>query len=603
MACWAVLNNLVIGLAGSGGDGVISAGESLIATAAHQGYRAMLTKSYGSQIRGGESCCRVRVSTDPVLNPGGVLTVAVVLNWEYFMRFGPELPLGAETAVIHEAKFGPPPAGVPLGLGLSSVVRAVPIEAITLTATGKLQAKNSVVLGLMAGWFGFDPDGIRDGIRHRFAYKGEDVLRANERAFQAGLDHARADALGERWKLAPPIPAAGPRVVCDGNDLCAAAALFAGCKFFGGYPITPATEIMQIMQKKIWKHGGSLLQAEDEIAGIGAAIGASFAGKKAMTATSGPGLSLMAEMLGLASAAELPLVCVDVQRGGPSTGMPTKREQSDLFAAAFSSHGDTVRPILAPMDVADTYGVTVEAFNLAETYQTPVIVLSDQEIAQRKEVIDVIDTSGLRLVDRLAPTAEELTAFTRFRFTDSGISAISHPGMKGGGYLAAGIEHDESGAPNSNGTMHARMGEKRLRKLDPLQRRRDLFFLEGDPDAALGLISWGSVAGIVREAVRAARAEGIAVKLLVPKLIYPVAREIYEEFFAPLQVCLVVEQSQQGQLHRLLHMWTTVPEEFISLTRCGANPIAPQELLEHSRALGQGAGVANPHARTPSSHE
>jgi len=594
-----MLQNLVIGLAGSGGDGVVSAGESLIATAARQGYRAMLTKSFGSQIRGGEACCRLRVSTGPVLNPGGELTVAVVLNWEDFMRFGPELPIGAETAVIHEAKFGPPPAGAPIGLGLSSVVRAVPVEAIALAAAGTDQAKNSVVLGLMAGWFGFDPDGIREGIRKRFGYKGDDVLRANERAFSAGLVHAQADSLGERWKLAPPVPASTRRVVCDGNDLCAAAALFAGCKFFGGYPITPATEIMQIMQKKIWKHGGSLLQAEDEIAGIGAAIGASFAGRKAMTATSGPGLSLMAEMLGLASAAELPLVCVDVQRGGPSTGMPTKREQSDLFAAAFSSHGDTVRPILAPMDVADTYGVTVEAFNIAETYQTPVIVLSDQEIAQRKEVIDVVDTTGLRLVDRLAPTDAELAAYTRFRFTDSGISAISHPGMKGGGYLAAGIEHDESGAPNSNGTMHARMSEKRLRKLDPLQRRRDLFFIEGDPEAALGLVSWGSVAGIALEAVRAARAEGIAVKLLVPKLIYPVATEIYEEFFAPLQLCLVVEQSQQGQLHRLLRMWTTVPEEFISLTRCGANPIAPQDLLEQIRSLVKTAGVVHPRATVP----
>ena len=154
--------------------------------------------------------------------------------------------------------------------------------------------------------------------------------------------------------------------------MCGAAALFAGCKFFGGYPITPASEIMQYLGREIWKHGGSLLQAEDEIAGIAAAVGASFAGVKAMTATSGPGLSLKTEVLGLASVAELPLVCVDVQRGGPSTGMPTKPEQADLFAAVFSAHGDTVRPVLAPISVADTFGVTVEAFNIAEQYQTPV---------------------------------------------------------------------------------------------------------------------------------------------------------------------------------------------------------------------------------------
>ena len=170
--------------------------------------------------------------------------------------------------------------------------------------------------------------------------------------------------------------------------MCAAAAIFAGCTFFAGYPITPSTEIMQFLDREIWKYGGTVLQAEDEIAGIGAVVGASFAGKKAMTATSGPGMSLKTEMLGLASIAELPLVCVNVQRGGPSTGMPTKAEQSDLFQAAFSAHGDCLRPVLAPTSVGDMFGMTVEAFNLAEHYQTPVIILSDQEISQRKEIVE-----------------------------------------------------------------------------------------------------------------------------------------------------------------------------------------------------------------------
>ena len=175
--------------------------------------------------------------------------------------------------------------------------------------------------------------------------------------------------------------------------MCAAAAIFAGCEFFSGYPITPSTEIMQFLSREIWKYGGAVLQAEDEIAGIGAALGASFAGKKAMTATSGPGMSLKTEMLGLASIAELPLVVVNVQRGGPSTGMPTKSEQGDLFQAVFSAHGDVLRPVLAPTSVADTFAITVEAFNIAERFQTPVVILSDQEIAQRKESLDPIDTA------------------------------------------------------------------------------------------------------------------------------------------------------------------------------------------------------------------
>jgi 2-oxoglutarate ferredoxin oxidoreductase subunit alpha len=342
---------------------------------------------------------------------------------------------------------------------------------------------------------------------------------------------------------------------------------------------------MEYLNRHIWKYGGSFLQAEDEIAGIAAAVGASFAGVKAMTATSGPGLSLKTEVLGLASVAELPLVCVDVQRGGPSTGMPTKREQADLFAAAFSAHGDTVRPVLAPISVQDTFGVTVEAFNIAEQYQSPVIVLSDQEIAQRKEIVSPIDTSQIRLVERLKPTAQELDPYVRFRFTESGVSPISHPGMKGGNYLAAGIEHNELGAPTVNGEMHARMNDKRLKKMAPLQKRRDLFMTEGDADAVVGLISWGSVAGVALEALQRARAEGLKARLLIPKLLYPVAEEIYDEFFASLRRCVVIEQSHQGQLYRIIRMWVRVPEDFSAMTKSGANPINPQEVLEKIREL------------------
>lgn len=571
-------NDLIIGMAGSGGDGIVSAGESLIDASAREGYYAILTKSFGPQIRGGESSCRLRVSTSPVLNPGGTLNVAVALNWEDFLRFGGELPVNADTVVVYEKKTGVEPDAIPLKVK-PKVVYAVPISELAMKAAGTLQAKNNVVLGLLAGWYGLGRQAILEGIRRKFGKKGAEILQGNERAYAAGFEYAEQRPLPEEDRLSPPQTEGRGRQVLDGNRVCASAALFAGCKFFGGYPITPATEIMQYLQNDIWKHGGSLLQAEDEIAGIGAAVGASFAGVKSMTATSGPGLSLKAEVLGLASLAELPLVCVNVQRGGPSTGIPTKSEQADLFAATFSSHGDTVRPILAPINVEDVFGVTVEAFNIAEEFQTPVIVLSDQEISQRKDIIDPIDTSRFKLVDRLKPTAKELENYTRFRLTESGISPLSHPGMKGGSYLAAGIEHNEHGAPTSNGEMHARMNDKRLRKFNPLKRRPELFVLEGDPAAPLGVISWGSVAGVALEAVRTARADGVPVKLLIPKLLYPIAEEIYRDFFASLQHCLVVEQSHQGQLHRLIRMWVDVPKHFVSMAKSGANPITPDEVV------------------------
>ena len=586
--------DLVFGMAGSGGDGIVSAGESLLSAAAAEGYHGMMTKSFGSQIRGGESSCRVRISTEHLLNPGGDLDVAVALNWEDFLKFGGELPVSGSTVVIYEAATKIEPENIPL-LGVTPLqVIPVPIAEMAKTFAGTERAKNTVVLGLIAGWFGIGREAVLKGFRKKLASKGEEVLMANERAFNEGIRFAQEHPLIKPMTIALSKGAVSGKLMTDGNDMCAAAAIFAGCQFFSGYPITPSTEIMQFFTEHVWKYGGAVLQAEDEIAGIGAAIGASFAGKKSMTATSGPGLSLKTEMMGLASIAELPLVIVDVQRGGPSTGMPTKPEQSDLFAAAFSAHGDVVRPILAPTCVADTFRITVEAFNLAEEFQTPVLILSDQEIAQRKETLDPIDTSQFKIVDRLRASAADMQDYNRFRITESGISPISHPGMLGGTYLASGIEHNENGSPTASGDVHQRMNEKRIRKFDPLHNRRDLFSIEGNPNAPLALVAWGSIAGVCSEAVSIAREEGLNVKLLVPYLVYPVAEGVYREFFASVQRGLVVEQSHLGQFYRVLRMYLDLPKGVESMARSGANPFRPSEIvvvlhrllaeLQHSQA-------------------
>jgi len=577
-------HDLVIGMAGSGGDGIVSAGESLIAAAASGGYHAILTKSFGSQIRGGESSCRLRLSTRPVFNPGGALDVAVALNWPDFMKFGAELPVGGNTVVIYERDSGVEPDHLPLEGVTPAEVMAVPIGEIARTTGGTDRAKNMVVLGLFSGWFGISREAIVAGIRKRFGKKGAKLIESSERAFEAGIAYTVEHPL-RRSMTIERSTAPGGKLLTDGNEMCAAAAIFAGCQFFGGYPITPSTEVMQFLNREIWKYGGVLLQAEDEIAGVGSAVGASFAGKKAMTATSGPGMSLKTEILGLATIAELPLVVVNVQRGGPSTGMPTKSEQADLFQAVFSAHGDVSRPVLAVSNVTDTFWITVEAFNIAEDFQTPVIVLSDQEIGQRKETVDPIDTTRFRISHRRQPSGEELGHYVRFRLTDSGISPISHPGLAGGNYQGAGIEHNEEGSPTASGSMHARMTEKRFRKLKPLKRRRDLFLIEGDSNAPVALVSWGSSAGVCREALGLARAEGLKVKLLVPHLLYPVAEEIYADFFSSVRAGLVVEQSYQGQLHRILRMFLDLPSGVQSMTRSGANPFLPTEVVARLREL------------------
>jgi 2-oxoglutarate ferredoxin oxidoreductase subunit alpha len=577
------VDDLLIGIAGTGGDGVVSAGESLMGALAVEGYYGLMTKSFGSQIRGGEASSRIRIATTPVRSAGGTLDVAVALDWNDFLKFGAELLVDGRTVVIFDSASGVLPDRLPLQGVRPIEVLAVPIAEITRASSGNDKAKATVVLGLLAGWCGLPRQALLNGIRLKFARKGADVIAANEGAFAAGLAFADGRPLRTPRLLAPPL-APGVKWLADGNEMCAAAAVFAGCEFFGGYPITPSTEIMQALGRDLWKFGGAMLQAEDEIAGIGAAIGASFAGKKAMTATSGPGMSLMTEMLGLATIAELPLVCVNVQRGGPATGMPTKSEQSDLFQAAFSAHGDVARPVLAPTSVTDTFHVTVAAFDIAEELQTPVIVLSDQEIAQRKEIIDPISTSRIVIADRRRPTPQELQGYERFRATESGVSPISQPGLLGGQYLASGIEHTEAGAPTASGMVHSRMTEKRFLKLLALHARGDLFEHHGRRDAAIGLIAWGSTAGVAHEAFEDAFGEGLDVQLLVPRLVYPVVEEVYREFFASVQMGLVVEQSFQGQLHRILRMFVEVPSGVKSLARPAASPITVTEIVDRLRA-------------------
>lgn len=585
---------LIIGMAGSGGDGVVSAGESIITALALDGYYALLTKSFGSQIRGGESSTRLRVSTQPIYSLGGTLDVAFALSWEDFLKFGAELPIDGRTILVYDEALAVNPLTKPAP-GVSPVLAPAPISALAKETAGTDRAKNIVVLGLLSGWFGLPDRRLLEGVRKKFAKKGPELVQANERAFATGLEYAAAHPIqgGSRLEAGR----GGDKLLTDGNDMTAAAAIFAGCEFFGGYPITPSSEVMHFLSRELWKYGGALLQAEDEIAGIGACVGASFAGKKVLTATSGPGVSLKTEMLGLATIAELPLVCVNVQRGGPSTGLPTKSEQADLFQAVFSSHGDSPRPVLAPTSVADTFAVTVEAFNIAEKYQTPVMILSDQEIAQRKEVVDPIDVSKFQLEERRKPTEKELEQYVRFRITESGISPISHPGMKGGNHLASGIEHTETGAPTASGEVHGRMNEKRFRKLRSLKDRQDLFTRLGPADAPLCLIGWGSVAGVAREALEQAQREGLGVKLLIPTLLYPVAESVYQDFFASVRRGLVVEQSHQGQLYRILRMYVHVPEGVERFRRSGASPFSPEEIVKRLRDLSramQGEGAAEP---------
>lgn len=568
--------DLTIALVGSGGEGVVSAGEILVRATSNDGLYSMMIKNYGPQIRGGESLAQIRLRTSPVHSQGNLIDGLMILSWSNFHRFSGEISLSDKAVVFHESTDQPPP-----NLKLPEGVRLVPVpfSETARAAANTVQAKNIVALGFLAGWYSLPRSGFTASIGQRFAKKGEEALKGNIRAFEAGvtLGESNEARTGLPWN----VPNPQQTLILSGNEAVSLGAMFAGVQFFAGYPITPASEIMEWMSVELPRFNGMFIQTEDEIAAVVMTLGASFAGAKSMTATSGPGLSLMTEAIGLAAMAELPVVIVDVMRAGPSTGIPTKTTQSDLFHAVFGGHGNLPRVVLAPTDMSDAVELTVQAFYLAEKYQTPVIVLTDQFLGQRLEVVRSVDFNALKpkVISRLVPTDEEAKQYQRFKMTESGISPISIPGMKGGMYTAAGIEHNEEGNPTSNAQIEERMTIKRQKKMDILQKtEEDLILTYGDDDATIGVLAWGSTKGVVVEAVDALRTQGLQVKAVFPRQLAPFPVTAMQQLIDRFDSLFLVDMSQ-GQLHTFLRSQIRLPEQLNVYERPGAAPFTLQEIL------------------------
>ena len=552
--------DLTIAVVGSGGDGVVTVGDFMAQAGAREGLHCMKVEAYGPQIRGGESSCTVRVSAEPIFAQGDLVDVMVAFNWADFGRFRGEILASPDAVVLFEADDEIPREQVEphLGTGEKSRWIAVPFTRLAKESAGTALAKNIVTLGVMTELFGLPRAGLLQAVTRKFSAKKAEVLAANLRGFEAGEVWAKeyaAQVADKRLEYA----SGEPKLLMSGNELSAIAALHAGCRFFAGYPITPSSEILQFYSEWMPRVGGHLVQTEDELAAIGAVIGASFAGVKSMTATSGPGLALMTEMLGLAAMAEVPAVIIDVQRGGPSTGLPTKSEQSDLFQALWGTHGDAPRVVLAPSDVEDCFHATVSAFNIAEEFQLPVIVLSDQFIGQRRETLSML-TLDHEVVNRQAPSAGELPSFKRYLDTESGISPMTWPGMKGGEYQTNGLEHDEDGKPSSMHVVHEKMNAKRYRKLRGVRDKYSFFRTYGPEDADLGILCWGSSKGPVKEAVLRANARGEKVAAFVPQVLYPFPKYEFEAFLHHVKEFIVVELSYSAQFYKYLRTFLDLPD-------------------------------------------
>ena len=577
-------DDLIVGIAGAGGDGVVSAGELLIQVGAHEGLYGMLVKSFGPQIRGGESSVRVRLASRRVLSQGDDLDVLIVFNWADYGRFRVELKPGPSTLIFVDEMDKTPAEEIPLAESRKAAVIRVPFEKLAVEKGGSALAKNIVAVGVLAGALNLPRDGFARAIEKKFGRKGEQVVAANIAALDAGLAVAAEH----------PHPAAHvsvkegeSRMVISGNDAFAFGSLVAGCRFFAGYPITPQSEVMEWLGKELPKFGGTMMQPEDELASISMAIGASTAGVKAMTASSGPGISLKLEAMGLASMAELPLVVLNVQRVGPSTGIPTKTEQADLLQGLYGTHGDAPRVVVSTTDVQDCFEVAVDAFNIAERYQTPVLVLSDQAIGHRTDAIPPFDLGAVKVVDRRLATEAELAAvdphhgFKRYAHTDDGVSPMTIPGQARGNYLMSGLEHDERGNPTSGSALHQQMSEKRARKLAAVPRDyAHLTLVAGDPEADVALLAWGAAKGAALEAVEQLAAAGVKVRAVIPRLLMPFPLERIERELEGTKTIHVVELSFSGQFYTYLRsqLRPELAARLVRHSRAGAAPLGVIEI-------------------------
>ena len=568
------MSDLTIRIGGEGGEGIISAGDMIATAAVRSGLKVLTYKSFPAEIRGGYAMYQARFSTEEILSEGSDIEVLCVFNQEALDMNKKTIQPGS--VLIYDYPGGDIEEEVKIE-GVTCY--NVPMSQIAKKDLEMYRAKNMVALGALSHLFDISFESLQGTIKSKFGKKGEKVVSTNMSAIQAGADYIKENhKKTDPFKMGKADTVDEDVIMISGNEAAGLGAVIAGCRFLSCYPITPATEVAIWMSKILPKLDGVLIQAEDEIASLANVIGASYAGLKSMTNTSGPGLSLMQELLGLASMAEIPCVIIDVQRGGPSTGLPTKHEQSDLFMAAHGGHGDASRIVLSPENVADVVDQTVMAFNLAEKYQIPVLLLSDGSMGFRIESIKRPDPNSYTIINRERKNGNGDGDYQRYKITESGISPMSQPGDAGGRYIATGLEHTESSAPAFGPDNRVAQSDKRFSKLDGLEDFVPAPEVQGvDGDADVGVISWGSTLGTVREAVNMALAEGLKVKALHPKLVWPVPEKAINAFAAGCKKILIPEINKQGQLADIIRSKTGI--NAIKQNVYGGLPLTPKEVL------------------------
>ncbi len=583
-----VQTELTVWIGGAAGDGIASAGESFAKACSRSGYHVFAYNSYQSVIRGGHVCMHIRIGTHKVHTQGDDLDYLVALNQDTFQRYAKRVVSGG--AIFYNTdKFQAKPDG------LAKDVQLIGVPVMELVGNQLMQ--NTALMGGLMQVIGLDPSAIRELIKERFGKKGEAVIKTNLDAFDKAMEFAKSQFKPGGIRVDKGDGKRRP--LAGGNPMIGFGAVAAGCRFYSAYPMTPASSLLHWLVKYAAKAGVLVKQCEDEIAAINMAIGAGHVGVRAMTGTAGGGFALMTEAVGEAGMTETPVVIVEVQRGGPSTGLPTKTEQADLFQLLGASQGEFPKVILAPRTLQECYTSAIEAFNLAEKYQCPVLITSDLYLAERLETFDGVDINHVP-IERgpmvtaangnlsAVPGTAQAGAYRRFQDTPSGVSPRALPGTPGTIYTSATDEHDEDGIVISdvftNPAIRAKMMSKRMRKMEGILKELSAPAIDGPQSADLTLVGWGSAYQVMLEAMEALKKEGLIVNVLCVKNIWPFQAEAVRTLLQSCKMTMSVEACYTGQLVKLIRMETGMSVQH-HLRKYDGEPFEPKQVIDQARTL------------------
>lgn len=577
-----MLHQLSWKVGGQQGEGIESTGEIFSMAMNRLGYFLYGYRHFSSRIKGGHTNNKITVRPTEVRSIADDLDILVAFDQETIDVNYKELT--EKGIILADAKFDP----------VKPEDSKAPLFAVPFTEVaaelGTSLMKNMVAIGATASLLNLEDAVFQNVVDDIFGKKGEEVVQKNMEAITRGrqiMNELLVDRIGE-WELAP---ADGKRrMFMIGNDAIALGAIAAGTRFMAAYPITPASEIMEYLIKKLPKFGGTVIQTEDEIAAATMAIGANFGGVRSFTASAGPGLSLMMEAIGLSGMTEQPLVVVDTQRGGPSTGLPTKQEQSDLMAMLYGTHGEIPKVVIAPSTMEEAFFDTIQAFNIAEELQLPVILMTDLQLSLGKQSVEPFDYNKIEIrrgkivMDDLEEAADK-AYFKRYEDTEDGISPRVLPGTLHGIHHVTGVEHDETGKPSeATGNRQTQM-DKRFRKLESLKFDNPVYVNAPHEEADILLVGFNSTRGAIEEVQERLNAQGMKVNHAHIRLIHPFSSAEMAPLITQAKKVIVVENNYTGQLANIMKMNVGGHDKIATITKYNGTPFLPGELENRVKEL------------------